>query len=160
MNNQEFLQKCIDQEKEYQFASFSRDDVWELGCAMVEAVQEFEGPVAVEIDLNSVMVFRYYPAGTGAFNEQWLNRKRKTVFVTEKSTIRIFAELQMKEETILHDMRMDPMEYADCGGGFPLRLKNGCVIGFIGTSGLTHFRDHEALIAGLDRYFAKHPEKK
>lgn len=157
MDKNAFLEKCIAEEQKYQFASFSRDDVWELGCDLVEACRTFEGPLAVEIDVNGVTVFRYYPAGTGRFNEQWLARKRRTVYTTEKSSIRVFAELEAKNETLLKDMRLDPMEYADCGGGFPLRMRGGCVFGFLGTSGLAHFRDHEALIAGLDRFFKKHP---
>lgn len=156
MNDKELLQKCIEEEEKYQFSSFSRDDVWELGCDLVEATREFEGPLAVEIDLNGVNVFRYYPAGTGAFHEQWLERKRKTVYTTEKSSLRVFAELQCNGETLLNDMRLDPMEYADCGGGFPLRLKGGCVIGFIGASGLPHLRDHASVIAALDRFFKRH----
>jgi len=157
MNQTEFLEQCIRQEETYQFSTFSRGDIWELANDMVEACREFEGPLAIEIDLNGLMVFRYYPEGTNALNEQWLSRKRRTVYATEKSTIRLFAELKESNETLLKDRRLDPMDYADCGGGFPLRLKGGCVIGFIGVSGLPHLRDHKALITGLARYLKKHP---
>ena len=152
---EEFLQACIAQEQKYQFDFFSRDDVWELGCDLVEATRSFEGPLAVEIDLNGVMVFRYYPAGTCAYHEQWLQRKRRTVCLTEKSSLRVFAELDAKGASMQQEMLLDPKDYANCGGGFPIRLRGGCMIGFIGVSGLEHTRDHAALLAGLDRFFAR-----
>lgn len=149
------VRQCAEEEARWCFDSFSRDDVWDLGCALVEAAGAAEGPLAVEIDLNGLTVFSYYPAGTGVFNRQWLDRKRNTVRTTEKSSLHIFAELLAKQDTMLHDMRLDPMEYADCGGGFPLRLRGGCVAGFIGVSGLPHFRDHQVLLDGLARFWKK-----
>ncbi len=159
MDYTDLLRQCIQEEERYQFSHFSRDDVWELGCALVAATRTMEGPLAVEIELNGTVVFRYYPAGTGAFHEQWLRRKRNTVRVTEHSTLHVFADLASRGVTMLEDMRLDPMDYADCGGGFPLRLRGGCIIGFIGASGLPHLRDHAAVIGGLERYFSVHPQE-
>ena len=34
-------------------------------------------------------------------------------------------------------------------------LEGGCVIGFIGCSGLADTEDHAAILAGLDRFFAR-----
>ena len=153
MDAKELLQQCLQQEQAYTFAHFARGDVWELGCDLVAACQEFEGPLAVEIWLGDVEVFRYYPAGTGKFHEQWLARKRRTVMTLEKSSLRVKAELMLNGENMKEDMCLDPMQYAGCGGGFPIRLAGGCVIGYIGVSGLADTRDHAALIAGLERFF-------
>jgi len=159
MEEKTLVEKCIGDEETYQFASFGRSDAWELGCALTEACRGFEGPVAAEIDLNGFTVFRWYPEGTEELNAQWLARKRATVRVSGKSSLRVFAELRESGGT-LQSLGLNSAEYVDCGGGFPIRLRGGCVIGFIGTSGLTHTRDHEALIAGLRLYFRRHPEKK
>ena len=156
MNAQELLTLALEHEQIYQFPEFSRDDVWELGCDLVESCKDYEGPLAVEIDIAGVMVFRYYPAGTGAFHEMWLERKRKTVQLLEKSSLRVSAELKTSGQTLEKDMLLDPMEYADCGGGFPLRMKNGCIFGFVGVSGLADTVDHAALIGGLKRFFIRH----
>ena len=156
MNAQELLALALEHEKTYQFPAFNRDEVWELGCDLVESCKKYDGPLAVEIDISGVMVFRYYPSGTGAFHEMWLERKRKTVQLLEKSSLRVSAELKMAGETLEKDMLLDPMEYADCGGGFPLRMKNGCIFGFVGVSGLADTVDHAALIGGLERFFKRH----
>ena len=153
---QELLTFALEHEQMYCFPKFSRDDVWELGCDLIESCKEYNGPLAVEIDIAGVMVFRYYPSGTGAFHEMWLERKRKTVKLLEKSSLRVSAELKSTGQTLETDMLLNPMEYAACGGGFPLRMKDGCIFGFVGVSGLADTLDHAALIGGLDRFFRRH----
>lgn len=156
MDAKELLALATEQEKRYQFPKFSRDDAWELACDLVESCKQYDGPLAVEIDIAGVMVFRYYPSGTGAFHEKWLERKRKTVQLLEKSSLRVSTELKTSGQTLEKDMLLDPVEYADCGGGFPLRMKDGCIFGFVGVSGLADTVDHAALIGGLDRFFKRH----
>lgn len=156
MNEQELLALALEHEQTFQFPKFDRSDVWELGCDLVESCKEYNGPLAVEIDIAGVMVFRYYPSGTGAFHEMWLERKRKTVQLLEKSSLRVSAELKTTGQTLEKDMLLNPIEYADCGGGFPMRMKDGCIFGFVGVSGLADTVDHSALIGGLERFFKRH----
>ena len=63
---QKALQACIADEQAYQFTSFSHRDAWELGHALVDACEKMGAPLAVEIEINHVIVFRYDPDGTGA----------------------------------------------------------------------------------------------
>ena len=58
---QKALQACIADEQTYQFTSFSHRDAWELGHALVDACEKMGAPLAVEIEINHVIVFRYYP---------------------------------------------------------------------------------------------------
>ena len=91
---QKALQACIADEQTYQFTSFSHRDAWELGHALVDACEKMGAPLAVEIEINHVIVFRYYPDGTGAYHEQWLRRKRNLVNLLEKSSQRAYYELE------------------------------------------------------------------
>lgn len=152
----ERLEQCLQEEQKYTFPSFCRDHVWELGKDLVAAGQEAAGPLAFEIDLNGVTVFRYFSAGTGAYHGQWLDRKRRMVQLTEKSSLRVGIELHLAGETMEESMRLDPATHAACGGGFPIRLEGGCVIGFIGASGLSDIEDHNVIIKALERYFRRH----
>lgn len=147
------LQECIHEEDLYQFQSFSHADAWELGNDLVQACAGMEGPLAVEIEINHVIVFRYFPDGTGMFHEQWLKRKRNTVNTVEKSSLRVFYELEASGEDLYRDWGLPTSEYAACGGGFPIRLRNGSVIGVVAVSGLPHLRDHAVLVEGLRQYF-------
>ena len=123
---------------------------------LVAACSEMEGPLAVEIEINRIVVFRYFPEGTGRFHEMWLERKRNTVNTVNKSTLRVFYELQNASEDIENDWLLPKTDYADCGGAFPIRLIDGCLIGSIAVSGLPHLRDHYALISGIERYWEKY----
>jgi len=155
MTKQEYYAACIAEEKKYEFPEFNRNDVWPLGCALVEAANEASGPLAVTVWLNGTEVFRYYPCGTGRHNERWLEWKRNTVTTLEMASMTYKAKLEASGMTQEED-GLDFPGFAACGGGFPIRLKGGTVIGFIGMSGLPDEEDHAALIAGLDRYFKKH----
>ena len=95
---QKALQACIADEQAYQFTSFSHRDAWELGHALVDACEKMGAPLAVEIEINHVIVFRYYPDGTGAYHEQWLRRKRNLVNLLEKSSQRAYYELEVNCE--------------------------------------------------------------
>ena len=103
---QKALQACIADEQTYQFTSFSHRDAWELGHALVDACEKMGAPLAVEIEINHVIVFRYYPDGTGAYHEQWLRRKRNLVNLLEKSSQRAYYELEVNCEDQERDWRL------------------------------------------------------
>ena len=102
---QKALQACVADEQTYQFTSFSHRDAWELGHALVDACEKMGAPLAVEIEINHVIVFRYYPDGTGAYHEQWLRRKRNLVNLLEKSSQRAYYELEVNHEDQERDWR-------------------------------------------------------
>ena len=89
--------------------------------------------------------------GTTLYNDRWLDRKENTVRLMEKSSLRVYMELKMNEET-LEDMLLDPREYAACGGGFPIRVEEAGVVGTVAVSGLDHVSDHDLLIKSISKY--------
>ena len=151
------LEKVLQQEREYQFRIFSHADAWELGNELVAACAEMEGPLAVEIEVNHVIVFRYYPDGTGAYHEQWLRRKRNLVNLLEKSSQRAYYELEASHADQEHDWHLPRSDYAACSGAFPIRIRDGSVIGVAAVSGLPDPGDQIALLNGLRAYFEVHP---
>jgi len=154
MTDQQFYKQCLAQEKKYTFPSLKRSDIWELGNCLVKAAGKASGPLAVTIRINDTEVFRYYPEGTGLLHEQWLQRKYNTVKTMNMASMTYKAKLAAEGYPQDDDGLYFP-EYAACGGGFPIRLKGGLVIGFIGMSGLSDDEDHAAILAGLDLYFKK-----
>lgn len=146
------LEKCIEEEKTLQFDSFSHENALDLGLKILERSKGYPGPVAIEITVNGLIVFRYYPDGTSEFHEMWLKRKSNMVRVREMSTLHVFMELEYNNQDMERDWLLNPKEYAGCGGGFPIRLKNGSVIGSICVSGLPHLLDHEIMILGIQEY--------
>lgn len=53
---------------------------------------------------------------------------------------------------------MIPGEFSRYGGGFPIRLKEGCLIGVIATSGLSTTKDNNIILEALEQYFEKKKE--
>lgn len=153
MELSEKLQRCIEQEARYQFPTFSRSDVWPLGQTLCAVCTGQSGPLAMEIELGGTVVFRYLPEGTTAYNILWMEKKRRTVRTMEKSSLRVWCELQAEGKTLRGDCLLDDLSYAACGGAFPIRLAGGTVIGAIAVSGLPHEEDHAALIEALRRWF-------
>ena len=84
-------------------------------------------PLAVEIEINHVIVFRYYPDGTGAYHEQWLRRKRNLVACLKKLPARVLragGQLRGSGTRLAAAARV----FAACSGAFPIRIRGGSVI--------------------------------
>ncbi len=147
----EIRRLCKKEEEKYQFPKFTRENAKELGELLSEAGLDYEKPIAVEIRLNGLSVYRFFPEGTNRNNELWLDAKAKTVDMFEMSSLHLWAELECTGET-LADRRVNELEYAGFGGGFPIRLYNNGVIGTICTSGLDHTDDHRVIIEALELF--------
>ena len=140
------------QEEILQFSSFTNGDAWELGNMILMEARRLGVSIAVRIRLNNgYTVFQYGMDGTTLYNDRWLDRRENTVRLMEKSSLRVYMELKMNEET-LEDMLLDPREYAACGGGFPIRVEEAGVVGTVAVSGLDHVSDHDLAVKCISRY--------
>jgi len=81
----------------------------------------------------------------------WLAAKARTVDMNQQSSLRFWAELQVSGKSP-EDRRMPEAEFACCGGGFPLTLRNCGVVGTICVSGLPHMQDHALVVEALKAY--------
>lgn len=147
----EIEKKCIEDEKSLIFESFSQSEALELGSFIYEKSKKCSGPVAIEIRINRLTVFSFYPDGTNENNKLWLSAKAKTVDMTQKSSLRFWIDVQLSGSSA-ESKRMPESEYACCGGGFPLNVKNAGVVGTICVSGLPHLEDHQLIVDSLREY--------
>lgn len=145
----DLYEQCLKEEKELVFEFVDQEELIRLGMVLYENNKKFEGPLAVRIELNHKEVFSCYPRGTGEFHRLWLERKAKMVDMREMSTLRAFLELERNGEDLEKDWMLDKDKYAACGGGFPILLSNGCVVGSVCVSGLPHLQDHRAVTEGI-----------
>ena len=70
---------CAEQEEKFQFERFSRRDALNIGLKLIENAEKQAQPVAVEITVNGLVVFRYFMEGSRPESELWLARKRNAV---------------------------------------------------------------------------------
>ncbi len=149
----EIERKCIEDEKKLLFESFSQSEALKLGSFIYDKSKECSGPVAIEIRINRLTVFCFYPDGTNENNMLWLKAKAKTVDMTQKSSLRFWIDVQLSGSSA-ESKRMPEREYACCGGGFPLMVRNAGVIGTICVSGLPHLEDHKLIVDALEEYLS------
>lgn len=114
--------------------------------------KKFRDPIAIEITINCLVVFRYFAEGSVADSEFWLTRKRNSVNLMSMSSLRFLYWLGDFGATI-EDRKLDPNDYAAGGGGFPIRLKGTGVVGSICVSGLpNHLDDHQLIVDTLTEF--------
>lgn len=142
------------QEEMLLFDKFTNEDAWELGKVFVEKIKRENIEMAVAIrKVNGNTIFAYFSDGTNKLNENWMNRKFNTVIMNEMSSFKRWAISQYRNGTV-EDMGLDSKDYALCGGGFPIKLKNGEMVAVVLASNLPHEKDHKFLVEGLAEYLS------
>lgn len=143
------------QEEKLVFDTFSADDAMKLAEILL-AEQKADGKkAAIRIVLNGFEVYRYMPEGTGSYNSAWMDKKLSTVQLMGKSTLRLWTEMD------LHGVKRKPemlptSEIIFCGGGFPIKLKSGTVIGAVAVSGPAGDEyEHGLVVKALEKLLDK-----
>ncbi len=130
--------------EKFLFDSFTRKDALELGMIMQEKQKELNMAFSVMIKLNGLVVFQYLPEGTGGLNLAWMEKKIKTVELMRCSTMSLWVAMHakgVKRTGTVSDI-LPPSDIVLCGGGFPIKLKNGEIVGAVATSGPGDQNDH------------------
>lgn len=152
MNYAQIVQTAREQENLLRFDRFSNKDALQLGCFIAGRAADAGVDMAIAIRrMNGNIVFQYCSPGTTLSNEQWMRRKFNTVNLTEGSSLRAWASSILKGQD-LAAQGLSPVDYALCGGGFPIRLKSGEMVGVLTVSNLPHLQDHAFLVEALSAY--------
>jgi len=158
MNREELLALKAEVEKQEEtlrFDSFDNKTAYELGKYMTDLVYEKGIDLAISIrKLNGSILYQHLTAGTNLLNENWMNRKFNSVSMNECSSYACWIKAELTGETIATHA-LDIKDYAFCGGGFPIRLKSGELLGVIIVSNLPHEQDHSFIIEALNGFLNK-----
>ena len=131
------------------FNSFSRADALSVGLKLLDLAKAFPDPVAVEIVINGLVVFRHFADGARQDSGLWLLRKRNSVELMAMSSLRFKAWLDSNGRD-LTARKLDPTQYATVGGGYPIALKGTGMIGSVCISGLPNdLDDHQLVVAAM-----------
>ena len=144
-----------EQESLLRFDHFTEDDAWHLGVFLAERVhsQGLEMSICIR-KISGQILFQHCTKGTTLSNQQWMNRKFNTVVLTEGASLRAWANLSDRGQTP-EDQGVNPLDYAYCGGGFPIRLQSGELVGAAIVSNLPHREDHRFIASALADYLGK-----
>jgi uncharacterized protein (UPF0303 family) len=144
------LDQLLAEEAELQFDRLDHDEVLGLGLALLDKARRERLPVALEVTLGGLTLLRCALPGSRPDNEDWIRRKKNTVSRFWHSSLYMGRYYASKGTSLTDKPHIDPAEFVDHGGSFPLLLRGlGCV-GTISVSGLAQEEDH-ALVVGVLR---------
>ena len=137
------------EEQELQFATFTLDDAWELGAALVAEGRRSALPIAVDITRNRHQVFHAALPGATPDNDAWIRRKTRVVNRFGHSSLYMRQASRERGTTFEEQYGLDPLRYAAHGGGFPILVRGVGQVGVVVVSGLPQLEDHRMVVAAL-----------
>jgi uncharacterized protein (UPF0303 family) len=128
--------------------AFNKAIAWEIGTLARDLAVKRSHVVAIEIRSNGAPLFVTALDGTSPNSMKWLTRKSNTVALFDRSTYGLSMHLAAKNQTIARHA-LPEADYSADGGGFPLRILNGGIVGSLAVSGLDQRSDHELAVEAL-----------
>lgn len=135
------------QEKEIQFDYFNSELALKIGLELIEEAKRRNNKICIDIAVAGRRLFHYSSDGNAVSNDVMIERKKNTAMHTGHSSLWAHFMLKNMGMSIDEKWHLDPSQYAEVGGAFPIRLKNcPTAIGTITCSGFDHQIDHGIII--------------
>ena len=143
------------EEQDLQFRSFTNDDAWDLGSALVAAARERGAPVVVDVTRNGHQLFRAALTGSSPDNDSWIARKERVVHRFGHSSLYVRQASTERGTTFEEEFALDPAQYAAHGGAVPVVVRNVGPVGVVAVSGLPQVEDHRLVVAAIRAHLAR-----
>jgi uncharacterized protein (UPF0303 family) len=153
-NPEPTLDQLAADETELQFSSFTEDDAWTLGSAMVAMARAAGAPVAIDITRHGHQLFHAALPGSSPDNDRWIERKRRVVDRFGHSSLYMRVLCAQDGSTLADKFLLDHREFAAHGGAFPLLVRGVGPVGTVVVSGLPQVEDHRMVVAALREHLA------
>lgn len=137
------------EEAALQVPTFHYDFAWTLGSLIRQKAAERKHPVAVEIRHGNDVVFATLLPGATIDNFGWTRRKCAVVHRFHRSSLRVRLEAEAKGYDFNAKFGLPVTDYVASGGGFPLILQGGTLVGSVAVSGLPDIEDHALIVKSL-----------
>jgi uncharacterized protein (UPF0303 family) len=141
-------------ERELEFATFTNDDAWQLGCVLVELAIARDLPVTVDIRRGTQQLFHAARPGTTADNDSWIERKVRVVERFGASSFLVGLRSRARGTTFNEQFGLPLQQFAAHGGAFPVRVRGVGVVGTVTVSGLPQADDHALVVEAVRAFLA------
>lgn len=142
----EWLDVLIEQDEKLRTDAFTAGDALRLGLIMERLAREkYCQPISIRIIIGGHTVFSYLMAGTDSFNDWWMDKKLNTCRMSGVSSIRTLVEIGEGRRAPEPEFENEN-DFALCGGCWPVRNRQGRLLGYVEASGMTDDRDHQLII--------------
>lgn len=149
------LAELAAEEDELQFSSFTNEDAWAVGSALVATARGAGAPVAVEIARNGHRLFSAALTGASPDNATWIQRKSRVVHRFGHSSLYVRQASIERGTTFEAEFGLDRARYAAHGGAFPLLVRGVGPVGVLAVSGLPQLEDHRMLTGVLREHLGR-----
>lgn len=139
----------LTQESALVFPTFDEATAWAIGLRIRDIALSRNQGVFIDIRLWDRVLFTHAMAGTSSDNEDWVRRKVNVVKRFQCSSYRKGLELKRDGKVLDAAIGCNPMDYAAHGGGFPVRIAGGPIIGCITVSNLPQREDHKLAVEAI-----------
>ncbi|CUM64844.1 uncharacterized protein PRCAT00002459001 [Priceomyces carsonii] len=139
---------------------FDTENAWNLGTeARNLAMSRYPNKsVVIDISLPSgqVLFHTVINSGTALDNDEWVNRKKRTVFRFGRSSFYMGQKLRLKGKSIEDALFISAVDYATHGGSVAIRNEGlDIIVGALTVSGLAQEEDHLLAIDILKEFKAR-----
>src|SRR6478736_10169857 len=141
-------------ERELEFATFTNDDAWQLGCVLVELAIARDLPITVDSRRGTQQLFHAARPGTTADNDSWVERKVRVVERFGASSFLVGLRAKAKGTTFAAQHDLPLQQFAAHGGAFPVRVRDVGIVGVVTVSGLPQADDHALVVEALAAHLA------
>ncbi|MGK5114058.1 heme-degrading domain-containing protein [Geodermatophilus sp. CPCC 205506] len=149
------LAELAAEEQDLRFTSFTNDDAWDLGSALVAAARRVDAPVAVAVVRNGHRLFSAALPGATPDNDEWIERKTRVVHRFGHSSLYVRQASIERGTTFEEEFGLDPSRYAAHGGAFPVLVRSVGPVGAVVVSGLPQLDDHRMVVAAIRAHLGR-----
>jgi uncharacterized protein (UPF0303 family) len=128
---------------------FDYDFAWALGVRMRELAVQVAAPVAITVAHGTALVFSTLLPGATLDNLDWTARKRAVSHRFHRASLAVRLEAEAAGHDFNARFRLPEADYVASGGGVPLILRGGTLIGTAAISGLPDVEDHKMVVSAL-----------
>ena len=153
-DDQALLSELLAQEERLQLDRFDHDDAFRLGMKLVERARSAAMPLTIQVTRVHQVLFQVAMPGTVLDNDHWVRRKTATVYRFGHSSFYMGVSCRARGVTLAERYGVDPADYAEHGGAFPVRVRGVGLIGVAAVSGLPQEEDHRLVVETLERLIA------
>lgn len=140
--------------QDLQLPTFDYDFAWRLGSLMQAEASARSLPASITVAHGTDVVFALLMPGATPDNTDWAARKRAVAHRFHRSSFAMRLEAEAGGYDFNARYRLAETGYVASGGGFPLMLRGGTLIGTVGVSGLLDVEDHLLATNALRRLLA------
>lgn len=142
------LESLATEQKSLLLDRFDYDFAWRLGSLVRERAAKSAAPVIITVAHGLDVVFSASMPGATPDNIAWAARKRAVAHRFHRSSLAMRLEAEQGKFDFNQRYLLGP-DYVASGGGVPLILRNGTLIGTAGVSGIPDVEDHRLIVHAL-----------